>query len=248
MRQARFATVFRGTNRAKFGGNRTPVAMGFVDDAADYLPPQTFILAAINYPSTGVVEYCAIRWVTDALPLGRAPRATVQRRIEGADMLAWLLWRLERMERIRVVASALMREFGDEAYAQARRRERKADGDEAGARLGSGRVGRRPLDVRARFSRQIDGDRLGKAADVPDPVCLRNARSGADEFDGEADSSRRRARRNHRRRKYKMAASDDRRAHSRSRGPRSLCPTEGSAEIDSSARMIDAPNGGRPGT
>ena len=104
--------------------------MGFVDGAADYLPPQTFILAAINYPSTGVVEYCAIRWVTDALPLGRAPRATVQRRIEGADMLAWLLWRLERMERIRVVASALMREFGDEAYTQARRREREADGDE----------------------------------------------------------------------------------------------------------------------
>ena len=45
-------------------------------------------------------------------------------------MLAWLLWRLERMERIRAVASALMREFGDEAYAEARRRERKATGDE----------------------------------------------------------------------------------------------------------------------
>ena len=105
-----------------------PVAMGFVDGAADYLPPQTFILAAINYPSTGVVEYCAIRWVTDALPLGRAPRATVRRRIEGADMLAWLLWRLERMERIRVVAGELMREFGDEAYTEARRREREAMG------------------------------------------------------------------------------------------------------------------------
>ncbi len=104
--------------------------MGFVDGAADYLPPQTFILAAINYPSTGVVEYCAIRWVTDALPLGRAPRATVRRQIKGADMLAWLLWRLERMERIRVVAGELMRKFGDEAYAEARRRERRATGDE----------------------------------------------------------------------------------------------------------------------
>ena len=122
----------------KIGGNRAPVAMGFVDDAADYLPPQTFILAAINYPSTGVVEYCAIRWVTDALPLGRAPRATVRRRIEGADMLAWLLWRLERMERIRVVASALMREFGDEAYTEARRREREADWGRNGRETGVG--------------------------------------------------------------------------------------------------------------
>ncbi len=104
--------------------------MGFVDDGADYLSPQTFILAAINYPSTGVVEYCAIRWVSDALSLGRAPRATVRRQIKGADMLAWLLWRLERMERIRAVAGELMRKFGDEAYAEARRRERKATGDE----------------------------------------------------------------------------------------------------------------------
>lgn len=104
--------------------------MGFVDDGADYLSPQTFVFAAINYPSTRVVEYCAIRWVSDALSLGRAPRATVRRQIKGADMLAWLLWRLERMERIRAVAGALMREFGDEAYAEARRREREVDGDE----------------------------------------------------------------------------------------------------------------------
>ena len=43
-------------------------------------------------------------------------------------MLAWLLWRLERIERIRAIAGALMREFGDEAYAEARRRERDAHG------------------------------------------------------------------------------------------------------------------------
>jgi hypothetical protein len=45
-------------------------------------------------------------------------------------MLAWLLWRLERIERIHAIAGALMRDFGDEAYAEARRREREAHGDE----------------------------------------------------------------------------------------------------------------------
>jgi hypothetical protein len=45
-------------------------------------------------------------------------------------MLAWLLWRLERIERIHAIAGALMRDFGDEAYAEARRREREAPGDE----------------------------------------------------------------------------------------------------------------------
>ena len=39
-------------------------------------------------------------------------------------MLAWLLWRLERIERIHAAARALMSEFGDDAYAEARRRER----------------------------------------------------------------------------------------------------------------------------
>ena len=45
-------------------------------------------------------------------------------------MLAWLLWRLESIERIHAIAGALMRDFGDEAYAEARRREREAHGDE----------------------------------------------------------------------------------------------------------------------
>jgi hypothetical protein len=45
-------------------------------------------------------------------------------------MLAWLLWQLERIERIRATAGALMSEFGDEAYAEARRREREANRDE----------------------------------------------------------------------------------------------------------------------
>jgi hypothetical protein len=45
-------------------------------------------------------------------------------------MLAWLLWQLERIERIRTAAGALMDEFGDEAYAEARRREREANRDE----------------------------------------------------------------------------------------------------------------------
>jgi hypothetical protein len=45
-------------------------------------------------------------------------------------MLAWLLWQLERIERIRAAAGALMDEFGDEAYTEARRRERETDRDE----------------------------------------------------------------------------------------------------------------------
>ena len=45
-------------------------------------------------------------------------------------MLAWLLWQLEGMERIRAAAGALMNEFGDEAYAEARRRERQSKRDE----------------------------------------------------------------------------------------------------------------------
>ena len=46
-------------------------------------------------------------------------------------MLAWLLWQLERTERIRGAARALMDAFGDEAYNEARRRERDAGRDEA---------------------------------------------------------------------------------------------------------------------
>jgi hypothetical protein len=44
-------------------------------------------------------------------------------------MLAWLLRQLERIERIRAAAGALMSEFGDEAYAEARRREGEANRD-----------------------------------------------------------------------------------------------------------------------
>jgi hypothetical protein len=43
-------------------------------------------------------------------------------------MLAWLLWQLERIERIHAAARALMSEFGDEAYAQALRRALEANG------------------------------------------------------------------------------------------------------------------------
>jgi hypothetical protein len=43
-------------------------------------------------------------------------------------MLAWLLWQLERIERIHAAARTLMNEFGDEAYAEARRREGEGDG------------------------------------------------------------------------------------------------------------------------
>jgi hypothetical protein len=44
-------------------------------------------------------------------------------------MLAWLLLQLERTERIHAAARLLMSKFGDEAYAEARRREREANRD-----------------------------------------------------------------------------------------------------------------------
>jgi len=42
-------------------------------------------------------------------------------------VLAWLLWRLERIERIHEVAGLLISEFGVEARAEARRREREVN-------------------------------------------------------------------------------------------------------------------------
>jgi hypothetical protein len=44
-------------------------------------------------------------------------------------MLAWLLRQLETIERIHAAAGALMSEFDDDAYAEARRREREANRD-----------------------------------------------------------------------------------------------------------------------
>ena len=44
-------------------------------------------------------------------------------------MLSWLLWRLDQLERVHAVARAIIGEFGDEAYAEARRREREAQSD-----------------------------------------------------------------------------------------------------------------------
>jgi hypothetical protein len=44
-------------------------------------------------------------------------------------MFAWLLWRLDQLERLHAVARAVISEFGDRAYAEARRREREAQSD-----------------------------------------------------------------------------------------------------------------------
>ena len=67
-------------------------------------------------------------------------------------MLAWLLWQLEGMQRIRAAAGVLMDAFGDEAYAEARRRERQAGHDEMAGVLETGRLGRRPLDAQTRWA------------------------------------------------------------------------------------------------
>ena len=59
-------------------------------------------------------------------------------------MLAWLLWQLERIERIHAVAGTLMSEYGVEAGAEARRQEREANS------AGIAREWRRVLSVVAR--------------------------------------------------------------------------------------------------
>jgi hypothetical protein len=59
-------------------------------------------------------------------------------------MFAWLLWQLEKLERIHAVAGALMNKFGVEACAEARRREREANG------AGTAREWRRVASVIAR--------------------------------------------------------------------------------------------------
>src|ERR1700678_4740699 len=56
------------------------------------------------------------------------PRPGVETKVVA--MLAWLLWQLEGMQRTRAAAGVLMDEFGDEAYAEARRRERQSGRDE----------------------------------------------------------------------------------------------------------------------
>jgi len=74
-------------------------------------------------------------------------------------MLAWLLWQLEKVERIHAVACALMSRYGEEAYAEARRRERR------GGRDGTARDWRRVALVVARWTRAP-----AAAAQAPSPA------------------------------------------------------------------------------
>jgi hypothetical protein len=78
-------------------------------------------------------------------------------------MLAWLLWQLERIERIRAVAGALMSEFGDEAYAEARRREREDPSDERA------RDWRRIALVVARWTRRCAAPKADIHPPLPEP-------------------------------------------------------------------------------
>jgi hypothetical protein len=55
---------------------------------------------------------------------GASRRSRVQ--LKGTGMLFWLLRQLDRIERRHAVAGVLMSQFGVEAYAEARRREREA--------------------------------------------------------------------------------------------------------------------------
>jgi hypothetical protein len=63
-------------------------------------------------------------------------------------MLAWLLWQLERTQRIHAVAGMLVGEFGVEAGGEARRRERQASS------AGTARDWRRVASVIARRTSQ----------------------------------------------------------------------------------------------
>jgi hypothetical protein len=80
-------------------------------------------------------------------------------------MLAWLLWQLERTEGIRAAAGALMDEFGDEAYAEARRRERLAKRDETAG------IWRRVALVVARWTpRRIEPEAAPPTLPEPHPA------------------------------------------------------------------------------
>jgi hypothetical protein len=79
-------------------------------------------------------------------------------------MLAWLLWQLERTERIRGAACALMNAFGEEAYAEARRREREAGRDEA-----AGDWRRVALVVARRTPRRAHAEAASPPLPEPDP-------------------------------------------------------------------------------
>jgi hypothetical protein len=79
-------------------------------------------------------------------------------------MLAWLLRQLERIERIHAAAGALMSEFGDEAYAEARRRECEANRDK------TARDWRRvALVVARRTPRRVGLEPVIPAPPEPDP-------------------------------------------------------------------------------
>jgi hypothetical protein len=79
-------------------------------------------------------------------------------------MLAWLLRQLERIERIHAAAGALMSEFGDEAYAEARRRECEANRDK------TARDWRRvALVVARRTPRRVGLEPVIPATPEPDP-------------------------------------------------------------------------------
>ena len=108
-----------------------------------------------------LVEYCANRWGTQPPSLGQASGV----KTKVGVMLAWLLWQLERAERIRAAAGALMEEFGDEAYAEARRREGQANGDEMAG------VWRRVALVVARWTpRRVALDAAPPTVPEPNPV------------------------------------------------------------------------------
>jgi hypothetical protein len=79
----------------------------------------------------------------------RVPRSRVK--TKRAEMLGWLFWHLERIERIHAVAAALVSEFGVEACAEARRRQREANS------VGAAREWRRVASVIARRTpRRVD--------------------------------------------------------------------------------------------
>jgi len=74
-------------------------------------------------------------------------------------MFAWLLWRLDQLERLHAVARAVISEFGEGAYAEAQRREHEAQSD-----LKARDWRRVAAIVARRMSRPVS---LGAAAEPP---------------------------------------------------------------------------------
>src|SRR5271166_3559271 len=177
---------------------------------------------------------CACRQAMQLLTLGE----------KEVGMLSWLPRRRARIGSIEAEAEALVRDLGEAAYNAARRREHEASSDEiardwgfvalAVARLIGERndvdpLVRLPMNAALVPDREVAEELARVIAATPHPFRIQfvGARGGTDNYDGSRDSGGRCVGSHRRRRESRLAASNDRIAHSRRPRSRSLCATEG---------------------